>query len=79
MGQVSPQVKNEFKLHCISHLPIHKSIAQIIPWLEQRQETAKRLYQFRDKLTQVEKENYESLIQHCERNITKILNFMDYE
>jgi len=74
--QVSLQVDYEQNLHGMSFLPIHKSIQQIIPWLEQRQHSAKRLYEYRHKLTEAEVLSYDELIRHCEKEICKILNFI---
>jgi len=75
MGQAINQMGREQRLHSISFTPIHKNIQYIIPWLEQRQEATKRLYEYSTKLTDAEKENYEQLINHCEYKISELLNF----
>jgi hypothetical protein len=78
-GQVMRQMDYEQKLHSISFAPIHKDIQHILPYLEQRQECGKRLYQYRDKLTEAEISNYEELIKRCESQITILLNFISNE
>lgn len=75
-GQVMHQIEYEQNLHYISFTPIHTSIQRIIPFLEQRQLATKRLYQFKDKLTDAEVISYEELIKYCEREIATLLNFI---
>jgi hypothetical protein len=73
VGQAISQAFLAERLHRISFCPIHEYIKQMIPFLEQRQEVCKRLYQYENKLTEAEKDNYESLIRRCESEISEIL------
>lgn len=65
--------KIERDLHAMAYLPLHKYVQQILPFLEQRQEAAKRYIQIRGKNEEHDK-NFEELIRHINNSISEILN-----
>jgi len=75
-GKAAMQANNEQSIHSIAYVPIHQSISRIIPILEQRQVAAKNLCKYRNKMTEVETENYEEMIKWCEKKICEHLHFI---
>ncbi len=48
-GQVSSVIALQEVLHRQAYTPIHTYLARLIPYLEQRQEAAKRFYNYKGK------------------------------
>lgn len=76
MGEAINQVQIQQDLINKAHTDIHVYIQQIIPYLAQRKETAKRLlgYNQRIGITDELSENYQELIRWDDAKIKEILN-----
>jgi hypothetical protein len=68
MGDINPLQQT---IHRQSFQPLHKYIAYLIPYLEQRQDAAKRLYTTQNLDHQ---ESLTKMIEHCNTEIMKILD-----
>lgn len=75
VGQAVNIVQMEENIYRSGWTPIHRYIQQIIPYLEQRQEAAKRLYEYKGKSAEAD-EQYKQLIIWCNSKISDILNFI---
>ncbi len=67
------QLKISTDIHSCAYKPIHTFIAQIIPHLELRQETARR-YLSKSQWDEESKKAYRNLITRCNEQIEAILN-----
>ena len=66
------QLKIQQDFHAMAHTPIHKYIQCLIPYLEQRQEVAKRRMNYSN--TDTVNEQLDEMIEWCNKEIMTILN-----
>ena len=66
------QLKIQQDFHAMAYQPIHRYLQQIIPYLEQRQEVAKRKMNYTN--TEPVNEQLTEMIEHLNKNILITLN-----
>jgi hypothetical protein len=69
MGAAINQLEMHERLHSMVYSPIHTYFGRLIPYLEKRQEVAKRLYSCKEP-----PEEYEQLIKYINDQIKLILD-----
>ncbi len=78
VGQAINLVKQQENIEKSAFTPIHLYIARLIPYLEQRQEIAKR-YRTHGSRNDEAEEQYLNLLKWNEKEISTILNFLSNE
>jgi len=73
MGNISKVITEQEVLHRQSYMPIHTYIAHIIPYLEQRQQAARRFYDIKGKSPETD----EQLSRLIEWNNNEIMQLLD--
>lgn len=70
MGQAVDTLKIQQEMHSIAFLPIHKFMYQLVPYMEHRQQAAKKWMESRNEQT---KQACEDAIKDCDKAIAQLL------
>lgn len=76
MGEAINIIEREQTIHDCAYKPIHTYLAQIIPYLEYRQEVAKKLTTAYSQSDDV-RNNYYEAIDNCNKHILKLLSITE--